>query len=87
MAKTHQLGFSPFLVGFLLVLLVSDLACVQGSSCNVVTYKENTLCKDCYRFCETQVLAFQIQTFDRAVCDGWDENIGATTLCVCCLWQ
>ncbi|KAI3876967.1 hypothetical protein MKX03_012298 [Papaver bracteatum] len=71
MAKTHQLGFSPFLVGFLLVLFVSDL---------------NTPCKDCYHFCETQVLAFQIRTFDRALCDGRDENIGATTVYVCCLW-
>ncbi|MCL7046209.1 hypothetical protein MKW94_019327 [Papaver nudicaule] len=90
MAKAHQLSFSVlFLFGFLLVLFVSDLACVQGASCNVVAYKENTTCNDqsqhdCYYFCETLVATFQVERVDRIQCTS-NAELG-TTGCICCLW-
>ncbi|MCL7026815.1 hypothetical protein MKW94_029180 [Papaver nudicaule] len=47
MAKTHHLGFPPLLVGFLLVLFVSDLGCVQVVLCNheVTPCEYNVFCE------------------------------------------
>ncbi|MCL7046208.1 hypothetical protein MKW94_019326 [Papaver nudicaule] len=87
MAKTHQ-SFSPFLVGFLLVLFVSDLAYVHGKSCYLLGVADLGVDPDmgdiAYIFCDAE-------------CKKIDENyeyfeklINAETgqrFCQCCLWR
>ncbi|KAI3880227.1 hypothetical protein MKX03_015206 [Papaver bracteatum] len=69
-------SFSPFLVGFLLVLFVADIAYVHGQSCNAVFAFGK--CEQCDFTCG---YVFGIDNFDFSVCDIQE----AVNWCLCCL--
>ncbi|MCL7032699.1 hypothetical protein MKW94_024623 [Papaver nudicaule] len=85
MAKAHHLKFSPFLVGFLIVLFVSDLGYVH-STCYPQAYIEldHGSCEDfgggsnCNSRCAVQ----GIQS-DSYAC-GWNQDTGKS-VCICCI--
>ncbi|KAI3973722.1 hypothetical protein MKX01_031142 [Papaver californicum] len=89
MAKAHHhLSFSaPFLVGFLLVLFVSDLAYVH-SSCYPQGSVELEPGFDCtYAYCSYIICHnYQVETgikYDSVAC-GYNPETG-NKVCICCI--
>ncbi|KAI3897962.1 hypothetical protein MKX03_027189 [Papaver bracteatum] len=86
MAKAlHHLSFfSSFFVGFLLVLFVSDMACVHSQSCypqGSIELEPNKNCvvNECYDFICVRTGVW----YDSAAC-GWNPETG-NNVCICCL--
>ncbi|KAI3986125.1 hypothetical protein MKX01_036434 [Papaver californicum] len=52
MAKAAHLSFSPFLIGFLLVLVVADIPYVRGEPCHVEVYAWGQ-CHECDDACRS----------------------------------
>ncbi|KAI3897963.1 hypothetical protein MKX03_027190 [Papaver bracteatum] len=89
MAKPHHPSFFiPLLVGFLLILLVSDMAYVHSDSC----YPQGTVelepgktysADECYFvFCWDLQVQYGI-TYD-ATTIGWNPETG-NEVCICCI--
>ncbi|KAI3897961.1 hypothetical protein MKX03_027188 [Papaver bracteatum] len=83
MAKAHNLSFfSPFLVGFLMVLFLSDLTSVYGQSCYpqaTVELGGGALCV----MCGFQCGRVGGITFDSTTC-GYNPETG-NNVCICCI--
>ncbi|KAI3876966.1 hypothetical protein MKX03_012297 [Papaver bracteatum] len=82
MAKVH-LSLSTFLVGFLLVLIVSDFGLVRGQSCDTEgsVRIESTCESSGLDACRTACSS--ISGVLSAVCK--DDEDGETSTCTCCL--
>ncbi|KAI3888211.1 hypothetical protein MKW92_017842 [Papaver armeniacum] len=89
MAKTHHLSFfSPLLIGFLLVLFVSDLAYVRGKSCQLLGsvdfgIVDPELGDAVFLYCLDECLKIDPRT--EYYVTGSDEETGQRA-CACCLW-